>query len=293
MEEAPDEIREAPRTLARLVAVVEAAREAKRQKGHAKGANGDARRAHAGDFFDNVNTAALARLDVWVPMLHPTAKKHATGAWRITSRDLGRDLDEDLAYHPTGIKDHGEEHGLTPIDAVLKYGDVADAKAAAMWLCQHIGVEPAAMGWKAESQERPGARTDDAAPDMSIVRRNRLSAPAFPIDVFGRAEDWVRTIAESKSAPLDYVALGLLVVTAGMIGPKRRVSPWDGWDEPSILWGALVGEPSATRALPLIQCEMLSGQSRPRSMQNGHAAKLSTKRTSRLPKPGERPGSTK
>ena len=109
LEEAPDEIREAPRTLARLMAVVEAAREAKRQKGHS---NGDVHAA-GDDCFTNVNAAALARLDDWVPVLHPTASKHATGAWRITSRDLGRDLEEDLAYHPTGIRDHGEEHGLS------------------------------------------------------------------------------------------------------------------------------------------------------------------------------------
>jgi hypothetical protein len=86
---------------------------------------------------------------------------------------------------------------------------------------------------------------------MSIVRRNRIAAPPFPIEVFGPAQDWVKTTAESKSAPVDYVALGLLVVTAGMIGPKRRVSPWDGWDEPSILWGALVGEPSSLKSPPI------------------------------------------
>jgi hypothetical protein len=31
-----------------------------------------------------------------------------------------------------------------------------------------------------------------AGPDMSIVRRNRIAAPPFPIDVFGPAQDWVR-----------------------------------------------------------------------------------------------------
>jgi hypothetical protein len=142
----PQAILEAPRTLAHLTAASEAAREAKKRKSNT---NGDAR-VHSNDFFHRVNDAALAGLDAWVPVLHPTATKHATGAWRITSRDLGRDLEEDLSYYPTGIKDHGEEHGLTAIDAVLKYGDAAGAKAAAMWLCQHMGVEPAAMGWKGE-----------------------------------------------------------------------------------------------------------------------------------------------
>jgi hypothetical protein len=84
----------------------------------------------------------------------------------------------------------------------------------------------------------------DAPPDMSIIRRNQIAAVPFPLDILGPAADWVKTTAESKSAPVDYVALGLLVTAAGMIGPKRRVSPWDGWDEPSILWCGLVGPPS-------------------------------------------------
>ena len=58
----------------------------------------------------------------------------------------------------------------------------------------------------------------------------------------------MKATAESKCAPIDYVALGVLVTTAGVIGPKRRVSPWEGWDEPSILWGAGVGPPSVSKS---------------------------------------------
>jgi hypothetical protein len=80
-------------------------------------------------------TSTLPRwdqLDDWVPVLHPTSSKQATGAWRITSKNLGRDLEEDLSYHPDGISDYGEEHGLTPIDAVQRYGGATDAVTAAM-----------------------------------------------------------------------------------------------------------------------------------------------------------------
>ena len=83
--------------------------------------------------------------------------------WLRVPLRLGRDLEEDLSYHPTGIKDHGEEHGLTAIDAVLKYSDAPDATAAAMWLCQRMGVEPAAMGWKAERKEHAGGKAQDRA----------------------------------------------------------------------------------------------------------------------------------
>jgi hypothetical protein len=68
----------------------------------------------------------------------------------------------------------------------------------------------------------------DALPDMSIIRRNQIHAPPFPLDIFGPAADWVRTTAESKCAPVDYVALGLLVTAAGTIGAKasRRALGW-------------------------------------------------------------------
>jgi hypothetical protein len=100
-----------------------------------------------------------------------------------------------------------------------------------------------ANGW-ANGASNGHAHAADPRPDMSIIRRNQIAAVPFPLDVLGPAADWVLTTAESKSAPVDYVGLGLLVTAASLIGPKRRVSPWDGWDEPSILWGGLVGPPS-------------------------------------------------
>src|SRR5262245_60566522 len=102
------------------------------------------------------------------------------------------------------------------------------------------------------AHQRNGKISLPQAPDMSIVRRNRIAAPAFPVDAFGGpARVWVEAAAESKAAPLDYVSLGLLVTAAGMIGPKRRVSPWEGWDEPIILWTALGGDPSSLKSPPI------------------------------------------
>ena len=45
---------------------------------------------HRRHFFGNVDEAALAQLD-------PRARMHATGAWRVTSQDLGRV--RKTAYH--------------------------------------------------------------------------------------------------------------------------------------------------------------------------------------------------
>jgi hypothetical protein len=43
------------------------------------------------DFFSNVKAAALDNLDAWVPSLHPSARKQATGALRVKSMNMGRD----------------------------------------------------------------------------------------------------------------------------------------------------------------------------------------------------------
>jgi replicative DNA helicase len=154
----PSEIREAPRSLARLSAIVDAARESTRPK-----PNGQARPI-TDDFFANVNAVALGRLDDWVPVLHPTARKYPNGAWRVTSKDFGRNLEEDLSYHPDGIRDHGEEHGLTPIDAVQRYGDASDARAAAMWLCKMLGIDPVSLGWRGNANRTASQSANDEPP---------------------------------------------------------------------------------------------------------------------------------
>lgn len=87
-----------------------------------------------------------------------------------------------------------------------------------------------------------------AGPDMSIVQRAVLSAPALDLAAFGPLATWIEQTAECKSAPTDYVALPLLAGVAGVIGAARWVSPWPGWREPAIVWTILVGAPSAAKS---------------------------------------------
>lgn len=96
------------------------------------------------DDFARVNAAGMALLDLWVPSLFPTATKSgAGGAWRVTSKALGRTLEEDLSLHFSGIKDFGTEQGLSPIDVVMTFGGKS-AGDALRWLASAIGmaVEP-------------------------------------------------------------------------------------------------------------------------------------------------------
>lgn len=104
------------------------------------------------DFFRNVNQASLepSALLLWVQALFGADAKFypTTGAWRVSSEQLGRPLQEDLSITPHGIMDFGEEVGLTPIDVVLNFGGAPDAKTAAGWLCDQIGVSRETLGWQ-------------------------------------------------------------------------------------------------------------------------------------------------
>jgi hypothetical protein len=61
-------------------------------------------------------------------------------------------------------------------------------------------------------------------------------------------QEWIELTANSKSCPVGYIAHALLISTAGLIGSSRAGSPWQNWVEPTILWGALVGEPSSGKS---------------------------------------------
>lgn len=170
----PTSIREAPRTKALLDARVDIykAERAKASGGVATGSNAVVlARGSGGEFFRNVNTYALANLHTWVPSLFGTAAKFqpGTGAFRLSSRDLGRENEEDLSIAPNGIVDWGihdmgdsRDGKRTAVDVVLEFGNVVTAKDAAMWLCERVGRDPAQLGW-------------DDGPRLSVDEENAIA----------------------------------------------------------------------------------------------------------------------
>ena len=252
VEGTPDEIRPAPRTIALLQEAVAASRGEKpktKGNGHAK-PTGE-------DFFANVKAAALAHLERWVPDLHPTAKyQPGTHAWRVTSTGLGRELEEDLAYHPGGIRDHGEEVGLTAIDAVQKYGNATDATEAAMWLCQRMGIEPASLGWKRPKAGGPtnGHASKSTASDWpDPVDLPSGLPPVAPFD-YGmlplKLRMWVEDMTERMQCPPDYLGVTSMVALGTVIGRKLGVRPkkQDNWAVVPNLWGMCIGPPGVMKS---------------------------------------------
>lgn len=87
---------------------------------------------------------------------------------------------------------------------------------------------------------------------MTIIQPPRPRAPEMSekefATVFGPWAKWLRDAAEVKGSHVDFVALSLLSTASAIIGNARWTIPWEGWKEPPILWGALVGEPSSGKS---------------------------------------------
>lgn len=136
------------------------------------------------DFWRAINDAAFANLDAWVPAIFPTARyQPGTGAWRVSSRDLGRSRQEDLSIAPTGAIDFGEHDMGDPragkrsaVDLVIEWGGAPDAQAAAFWLCDRLGRPPEAFGWT--DLERGGP--DDAQYAERLLAGSRAKAEQQP-----------------------------------------------------------------------------------------------------------------
>ena len=209
----PHEIGPAPRTIARLTEIVERARE---QRKKAKSANRAQPQDSASTFFQRVNDEALKALDNWIPDLLPRAVRQATGAWRVSSADLGRSYEEDLSIHPSGIQDFGPETSLTPVDLVMEHGGHHDAAGAALWLCDRMNLDPASLGWRSGNSSRnsdnssPGSgyghNSGDSSPlldDPIPLFRETPPATEFPVDAMGKVmAAGTRAFHEEIQAPL-------------------------------------------------------------------------------------------
>ena len=88
------------------------------------------------------------------------------------------------------------------------------------------------------------------APDMAILSAGRSSPPPMPAGLFRDLWPLMVDLADGAGAPVDYVAMSLIGVAASLVGGKRRVKPFapSNWEEPCILWIAVVGDPSSNKS---------------------------------------------
>lgn len=198
------------------------------------------------DFFRRVNESALARLDDWVGALFPGARHQpGTGAYRVSSRQLGRNLQEDLSIAPTGIVDFGvadmgDPRGgkRTPIDLVQEYGGAPDVREASRWLCGQLGIDFDDL-WR-ETHPEPDIEIRLKAPDAlgsaEVVDDDdpeEDESEATPIDealthvdgILGEMVDW---IADCSPTGNRLLALSAALPLMGTLLGRRMATPTQG-----------------------------------------------------------------
>jgi putative DNA primase/helicase len=148
------------------------------------------RNGTGGGFFAEVNNAALHNIASWVRQLFPTAKfQCGTGAWRISSKSLGRTLEEDISIHPGGCWDFGNEEPLSPIDLVISHGGAPKALDAAMWLCDRLGIDPTDLGHSQRQQPPPPPPPDEPDnPDAALKPGAAFVPPTIAVSAGYRHE---------------------------------------------------------------------------------------------------------
>ncbi len=229
-----------PETIAGFVAQAEAYFAAHGTPVREKKGTTPSARSGGDTFWQRVNSAALDNTDSWVPSLFSSARKEAgTGAWRITSKELGRELEEDLSIHRDGIQDFGLEQSETALSLVEKWGGAPSPKDAAFWLCERLGRDPVEFGWEhrdigarmtlgslgrvpaaANDNEQEEDQADDE-PAAAIPQAGGLSEHlCYPPGAVG---DFTRFIVGCSRFPSPHLSLvASLAFTAGLIGRRYR-----------------------------------------------------------------------
>lgn len=188
-----------------------------------------------GTFWRAVNAAELHALDRWVPALFPTARRESgTGAWRVSSADLGRALEEDLSIHPNGIQDFGREKPETPINLVMDFGGAPTTKDAAFWLCERLGADPGELGWQQRglgvtvtygtAPAPVAANDDDPSAELSTIEDAPIEGlPVHHCYPPGAVGDFARFIVDAARFPSPPLALaGALALTAALVGRRYK-----------------------------------------------------------------------
>lgn len=124
------------------------------------------------DFWKNLRDATMNDTS-WFRDLFPAAKfQPGTGGWRVASKYLGRNLEEDISVTPGaanggivdfGVADMGDKRlgKRTAVDLVMEWGREKNAIDAARWLCNRIGVTPEELGWRDDFEARENDGDDE------------------------------------------------------------------------------------------------------------------------------------
>ena len=155
-----------------------------------------------GGIWREINDTALRRFEDWLPYLGLDAKRQHDGRWR--ARAVWKDAENaNVGFDPSGIRDWGEDRGMTAIDVVMAASS-CDFSTAEKWLREKLGLQ--------------------GPPRLKLIFRK----PSKPVFVEPAAQPI--PFFETKVDPFDHaVAGGLLQKTAEWImsisfRPSRELS---------------------------------------------------------------------
>src|SRR6266542_3392032 len=108
----------------------------------------------------------------------------------------------------------------------------------------------------ADPNGRPSAAPRARWPEPQPVPRGRPPVPALPGALLpGALAPWVADVAERVQCPPDFVAVGVLVAAAAVLGRKVAIRPQrqDDWAVVPNLWGLAVGPPGMMKSPALAE----------------------------------------
>lgn len=157
-------------------------------------------------------SAALGNLPAWVPELLPAARPYHQG-YRVSSSALGRALEEDLSILPEGIRDFGTEQNKTAIDVVLDWSSATTPADAALWLCDRLALDPAALGWHGRRPSPSPAKRGPGEGDHPEADRESDSSHAYKLDEKGSVlSNQDISLSQPSRNPLANLSPGALLV---------------------------------------------------------------------------------
>lgn len=128
-----------------------------------------------------IEQRALIGIDAWVLDAFPGAREYQEG-YRVSSKSLGRDLEEDLQIFPSGIYDFGEERGFSAAGLIARWVTDGDMTAARAWLAERLNFDADAHAEVVETkreEERPGTVWKTRIEEAGSVDRLQKLADAI------------------------------------------------------------------------------------------------------------------
>jgi len=165
---------------------------------------------------------------------------------------------------------------LTDLATELYRFGVSDAREAFAVACD--GPNVATMFRGGASALRAGVADNPTKPTQPRIE----TFQRFPVDALPQAvAGFVSDSAEAIGCDASFIALPLLVGFASAIGNSRRVQLKQGWTEPAILWGAIIGESGSTKS-PALELALRAVRERQRKAMREHAEAMRAYEAERL-----------